>query len=209
MSRMEKTEVHGLMNRHLYSIALVILSAVIFALSSCSNEKPSNDKNTLEVEEVILTPDFSSDSAYYYVEKQVGFGPRVPNTLEHNTCGVWLADELRRHGAEVIVQEARSKAFDGKILELQNIVGQYNLEAKSRVMLYAHWDTRPFADSPINEKDVNKPIDGADDGASGVGVLMELAEVISQNPIDAQDLGIEPLESRTSKRIGLGSRKRT
>ncbi len=90
---MGKVEVHGLMNRHLHYIVGFMLSLVIFALPSCSNEKPSNDTITPEVEEVILTPNFSSDSAYYYVEKQVGFGPRVPNTLEHNTCGVWLADE--------------------------------------------------------------------------------------------------------------------
>ena len=172
---MGKTEVHGLMNRHLHCLVGAMLSVVTFALPSCSNEKPSHDK-TPEVEEVFLTPDFSSDSAFYYVEKQVGFGPRVPNTLEHNKCGAWLADELRRHGADVIVQEARAKAFDGKILELKNIVGQYNLEAKSRVMLYAHWDTRPFADKDTVRK--NEPIDGANDGGSGVGILDPFKEIL-------------------------------
>ena len=102
---MEKTEVHGLMNKYLdYSVGVVLI-AVIFIWTSCSNENESKDNNIHEVDEVIVTPDFSSDSAYYYVEKQVGFGPRVPNTKEHDKCGVWLAEELRRHGADVIVQE--------------------------------------------------------------------------------------------------------
>ena len=183
---MEKTEVHGLMNRYLdYSVG-VMLIAVIFIWTSCSNENESKDNNIHEVDEVIVTPDFSSDSAYYYVEKQVGFGPRVPNTKEHDKCGVWLAEELRRHGADVIVQEARSKAFDGKILELKNIVGQFNLEAKSRIMLYAHWDTRPFADKDTVRK--NEPIDGANDGGSGVGVLLEIARQFS---LKAPNIGVD------------------
>jgi glutaminyl-peptide cyclotransferase len=183
---MGRTVVHGLMNRHLLYIVGVILIIGIFALPSCSNEKESHDKNNQEVKKVIVTPDFSSDSAYYYVEKQVGFGPRVPNTKEHDKCGVWLADELKRHGAEVIVQEARSKAFDGKILELKNIVGQYNLDAKSRIMLYAHWDTRPFADKDTVRK--NEPIDGANDGGSGVGVLLEIARQFS---IKSPNIGVD------------------
>ena len=137
----------------------------------------------VEVEvEPIVAPDFNADSAYYFVQKQVDFGPRVPNTPEHDACGEWLASELDRFGAEVIVQRARARAFDGKLLELQNIIGQFNPKASSRVLLYAHWDTRPFADKDSTRMDV--PIDGANDGGSGVGVLLEIARQLSINPAE-------------------------
>ena len=90
------------------------------------------------------------------------FGPRVPNTSEHDKCGVWLAEELEKYGAEVIVQKARARAYDGKLLELSNIIGQFNPQARSRVLLFAHWDTRPFADKDSTRIDI--PIDGANDG---------------------------------------------
>ncbi|MDG2363370.1 MAG: M28 family peptidase, partial [Flavobacteriales bacterium] len=93
---------------------------------------------------------------------------------------------LRRHGANVIVQKGKSKAFDGKILELSNIVGQYNLNSKNRIMLYAHWDTRPFADKDIIR--INEPIDGANDGGSGVGVLLEIARQLGDK---APNVGVD------------------
>ncbi|MDA0731285.1 MAG: M28 family peptidase [Bacteroidetes bacterium] len=134
----------------------------------------------------VEVPEFSGDSAYIYVERQVAFGPRVPNSVEHNNCGEWLADELRRHGADVIVQKGKAKAFDGKILELSNIVGQYNIDSKNRIMLYAHWDTRPFADKDIIR--INEPIDGANDGGSGVGVLLEIARQLGEK---APNVGVD------------------
>jgi glutaminyl-peptide cyclotransferase len=134
----------------------------------------------------VEVPEFSGDSAYIYVERQVAFGPRVPNSVEHNNCGEWLADELRRHGADVIVQKGKAKAFDGKILELSNIVGQYNIDSKNRIMLYAHWDTRPFADKDIIR--INEPIDGANDGGSGVGVLLEIARQLGDK---APNVGVD------------------
>jgi hypothetical protein len=137
-------------------------------------------------EDIVEVVEFSGDSAYFYVEHQVAFGPRVPNTSNHLRCGEWLANELRRHGADVIVQKGKSKAFDGKILELSNIVGQYNTNAKSRVMLYAHWDTRPFADKDVVR--INEPIDGANDGGSGVGVLLEIARQLNEK---APNVGVD------------------
>ncbi len=134
----------------------------------------------------VEVPEFSGDSAYIYVERQVAFGPRVPNSVEHNNCGEWLANELRRHGADVIVQKGKAKAFDGKILELSNIVGQYNIDSKNRIMLYAHWDTRPFADKDIIR--INEPIDGANDGGSGVGVLLEIARQLGDK---APNVGVD------------------
>lgn len=177
---MEKKEARGRMNR----VVILGVLAGFIALWGC-DESGGSGNNSVDIDvvtEKIVAPEFSSDSAYYFIQKQVAFGPRVPNSEEHEKCGVWLANELRRFGAEVIVQEVRSKAFNGKILNLSNIVGQFNPDKKKRVMLYAHWDTRPFADKDSVRS--NEPIDGANDGGSGVGVLLEIARQLSLRPAD-------------------------
>jgi len=166
-------------------VGVLILSGVI---CGCESDEGGKER-VVEVEagrDSVEVPEFSNDSAYIYIERQVAFGPRVPNSVEHDNCGEWLADELRRHGADVIVQKGKSKAFDGKILELSNIVGQYNLDSKNRIMLYAHWDTRPFADKDIIR--INEPIDGANDGGSGVGVLLEIARQLGEK---APNVGVD------------------
>jgi glutaminyl-peptide cyclotransferase len=136
-------------------------------------------------------PRFSQDSAYAYIAKQVAFGPRVPNTSEHEACGDWMADKLRSFGLEVIEQTFQATAFDGTVLNGRNIIGQYNPGATNRILFAAHWDTRPFADSPLNNERMAEPIAGADDGGSGVGVLLEIARQLQANPIDDQDLGVD------------------
>ena len=110
----------------------------------------------------IVAPAFNEDSAYAYVATQVAFGPRVPNTETHDACADWLASELARHGAQVTVQEGRARAFDGTILNMKNIVGSFHPESRDRVLLFAHWDTRPFADKDSLRQ--REPIDGANDG---------------------------------------------
>lgn len=170
-----KREALGQMNK-----VLQLFTALAIIATGCSTEPTKAP--AVEQPEPIVAPDFNADSAYAFVEKQVDFGPRVPNTSEHDECAKWLASELERFGADVIVQDARAKAYDGKILELQNIIGQFNPKARSRVMLYAHWDTRPFADKDSLRKDV--PIDGANDGGSGVGVLLEIARQLSIKPAE-------------------------
>ena len=128
--------------------------------------------------------DFSADSAYAYIERQVSFGPRVPNTPAHAKTGDWLVAELNRHGAKVLEQKARLKAFDGTVLNARNIFASFNPEAKKRVLLLAHWDCRPWADQDADPDKRKLPVDGANDGASGVGVLLEIARQLSLNPID-------------------------
>lgn len=127
-------------------------------------------------------PEFNADSAYAYIARQVGFGPRVPNTPAHAACAEWLAGELARHGADVTVQEGRVRAFDGTVLNIKNIIGSYQPERKDRVLLFAHWDTRPFADKDTLRQ--REPIDGADDGGSGVGVLLEVARHLGADTLD-------------------------
>ncbi|MDZ7607534.1 MAG: M28 family peptidase [Cyclobacteriaceae bacterium] len=106
---------------------------------------------------------------------------RVPNTDPHKLCADYLINKLKSYKAEVVVQEFVEQAYNGQMLNLKNIIGSYNPEAKKRVLLAAHWDTRPFADKDTERR--NEPIDGANDGASGVGVLLEIARTMSKNEL--------------------------
>lgn len=171
------------------------------ALISCGNSSKKDSgssEETTENETIITAPAFSSDSAYQYIADQVAFGPRVPNTPAHKACGDYLAKQLERFGAKVYNQSADLIAYDGTILKARNIVGVYNPENKNRVLLCAHWDSRPYADQD-KEENHHRAIDGANDGASGVGVLLEIARQIQmQAPaigidiafFDAEDYGI-------------------
>lgn len=128
---------------------------------------------------LVETPEFSGDSAYSHVARQVAFGPRVPNSAAHQACASWITQKLKDYGADVTVQTGRVTAYDGAVLDIQNIFGAFRPDAKRRVLLYAHWDTRPYADrDSVRIKD---PIDGANDGASGVGVLLELARIMGDS----------------------------
>ena len=166
------------------------LSLLFFAtgLISCGNSSGKSSIIEDESEEnVIQAPDFNADSAYVYIEEQVKFGPRVPNSEAHKKCAAHLVSELERFGAKVTVQEADLVAYDGTILKSTNIVGSYNLDAKKRVMLCSHWDSRPYADQD-DEKYHHTAIDGANDGASGVGVLLEIAR---QLQLQMTEIGID------------------
>lgn len=126
------------------------------------------------------TPAFDADSAYAYVANQVAFGPRVPNTEAHRACGHYLAAELARFGAKVYEQEATLTAYDNTALQARNIIGAFRPEEKRRIMLFAHWDSRPYADEEADPAHHHTPIDGADDGGSGVGVLLEIARQLGK-----------------------------
>lgn len=171
--------------RNNFLISLLLLLSVIFGCESSKNtgEKISR-KNPFKT---LTVPSFNSDSAYIFIEKQVSFGPRVPNSLNHVQCGDYLISTLKEFGAKVTVQEFAEVAYNGKILRLRNIIGSFNPSSRKRILLAAHWDTRPFADKDTINRDT--PIDGANDGASGVGVLLELARVLSCN--DKPKAGID------------------
>ena len=144
--------------------------------------------------------EFSADSAYSYVERQVAFGPRVPNTDAHRKAGDWLASELRRHGAAVKEQKMTLTAFDSTKLQARNVFGSFNPQSGERLLLVAHWDCRPWADADPDPEKRTLPVDGANDGASGVGVLLETARLLGSNSpamgvdilfVDAEDWGTD------------------
>ena len=162
-------------------LPLLALPFLIFMLSSCDDSKKPKEKAASTLPQPIKlqpAPVFNEDSAYYFVEKQVSFGPRVPNTEAHKACGNWLVSRLQQYEALVTEQVFTEQAFNGKTLQLRNIVGSINPQAKKRILLAAHWDSRPFSDHYPNPDVFNTPIDGANDGASGVGVLLEILRAI-------------------------------
>ena len=157
----------------LFAIVLSFLSACSFASHS---EKTKQDDAIVRV-----VPTFNPDSAYQYVKAQCDFGPRVPGTEAHTACLQYFVEQFSRFGADtVIVQEGESMIYDGTKMPIRNVVASYGLGKPNRVMICAHWDSRPFADNDINPNNRRKAIIGANDGASGVGVMMELARQLGQ-----------------------------
>ena len=169
----------------------MIIIAITILLTSCG-EKRSQDapKTNNDTKKTSVIPSFNADSAYLFVAKQTSFGPRVPETQAHSDCSQWLTAKLNAFADTVIVQEFRTKLFNGRGIDGQNIVASFHPEAKKRIVLAAHWDSRPYADHDPNEANLRKPIDGANDGASGVGVLLECARLFKQQPL-SNNLGVD------------------
>lgn len=161
--------------------SLLFVAIILFVScgdeSSKSTKSPKSKTKTIK-KPALQRPDFNADSAYYFIQKQVDFGPRVPNTEPHQKAANYLSQKLSSYGFEVTEQKTQVKAFNGKNLNLTNIIGEYKPELNNRILLFAHWDTRPFADQDTENK--TKPIDGANDGGSGVGVLLEIARQIEK-----------------------------
>lgn len=151
---------------------------LLLLLVSCKNtrDKPqaSQENGQIPVE----VPAFSPDSAYLFVEQQVAFGPRVPGTNAHSRAADYLVSRFTEFGADVTVQEFDQTTYDNNRVRLKNIIATFYPERKKRILLAAHWDTRPFADA--DKENPNAPMDGANDGGSGVAVLLEIARVLGQ-----------------------------
>jgi hypothetical protein len=163
----------------------LIVVALTVVMVSCKEKKV---KQTQADQPKINIPVFIADSAYTYIKAQVDFGPRVPNTQSHAQCADYLFGKLKSFADTAMVQSFNVKAFDGTILHAKNIFGSFNPDVQKRVLLCAHWDSRPFADHDPDASLHNKPIDGANDGASGVGLLLEMARLMMK---DKPGIGVD------------------
>lgn len=141
---------------------MIVLASVfmMFSAFSCGGGSKTSSANEQNEKVVVNVPQFDADSAYLYVKNQVDFGPRVPNTKEHVACGNYLAEQLEAFGAQVTNQYADLIAYDGTLLKARNIIGSYKPESKKRIALFAHWDTRPWADNDADSKNHHTPILG-------------------------------------------------
>ena len=150
---------------------------VIGVLVSC-NKKPAEQPR----------PAFNADSAYTYIETQMAFGPRVPNSKAHNDCAVWFIQQLRARGAKVELQRGQMPDYRGNMQQIYNIIAHFStpeIADRPRILLGAHYDTRPWCDEEpeYSERFYNVP--GANDGAGGVGVLLEIARQLGQRLADS------------------------
>lgn len=149
-----------------------LMGALLF--SACSSKPKTLDR-----------PAFCADSAYAYIEKQMSFGPRVPNSKGHNDCAVWLIQKLRSFGAEVELQRGQMPDYRGHMQQIYNIIAHFTPSSSPRILLGAHYDTRPWCDEEENYSDRFYNVPGANDGASGVGVLLEVARQIGLKVADS------------------------
>ena len=180
--------------------AMITSMTIIISCGAGKKTTPAPEQSNAEEQSTAAASSyaFSPDSAYAFVEKQVSFGPRVPGSEAHRLCGDWLAGKLKAFGADVAEQTAELTAFDGTRIPMRNIFARINPQAGKRILLLAHWDSRPWADHDPDPSRRSSPIDGANDGASGVGVLLELSRSLQDSGAgidillcDAEDWGEE------------------
>ena len=184
-------------------INILTVTALTVMLYSCSGCKENKDK-VETTDYVSNAPTFNEDSAYQFIKRQCEFGPRVMNSEAHDRCGDFIVETFKKYGAEVYEQVADLKLYDGTPVKNRNIIAAFNPQSPSRVIIASHWDSRPWADNDPDRQNHKTPIDGANDGASGVAVLMELARILSTNQLqfgvdlicfDAEDAGVPHWES--------------
>lgn len=169
----------------------ILLPIWIFALLLTACTACESDKKTPPPPPPINLPkvNFNADTTFQFIQKQVDFGPRTPGSEAHKACADWLVAILKRFGGKVTVQESEVTASMGGKVPMYNIIGAFNPNASKRILLAAHWDTRLMADQDADESRQKEPIDGANDGGSGVGILLEIARQISLTPL--QNIGVD------------------
>jgi hypothetical protein len=178
---------------HTMQKVLVLLSILIVVIFFSCKQKPAQTSDQTDASETaskIKAADFNADSAWNFVNEQVKFGPRVPNSIAHKKCAAWLEATLKKYTPNVVIQPFTAKAYDGTTLNCKNIIASFNPKSTTRVLLCAHWDSRPYADNDPDSTYHRTPIDGANDGASGVGVLLEIAR---QLKVSTAAIGVDIL----------------
>ncbi|MDD5507718.1 MAG: M28 family peptidase [Bacteroidales bacterium] len=172
------------MNKLLFFVFIFIL---LFTVGCKRKEKPAPPEPQT-VEQKVAVPAFNADSAFGFVRAQVDFGPRIPNTEAHRACARYLAGKMRQYTPDVIEQKGKVRAYDGTVLNFNNIIASFRPGEKARVLLCAHWDSRHIADHDPDPALRKTPVTGANDGASGVGVLIEVARQLS---LAAPGIGVD------------------
>lgn len=161
--------------------SLKILS-LILVLASCSPEKPKDEpvieQPTVVSKPRIIPPTFNDDSAFSYVKAQADMGPRVPGSKAHEKSIAYFKSRFEKFGAQVLIQTAGAKTYDGKQWLLKNVIASFNPLSNNRIILGAHFDSRPISEKETDPKLKEKPCPGVNDGASGVGVLLEVARIL-------------------------------
>lgn len=180
------------MNKNIFAVISLVL-----LVASCGNLKKQTTDESASLQPV--GPVFCSDSAYLYCQAQCDFGPRTMNSKAHDDCEKWIISKFESFGMQVTAQKAVLKGYDGTSLNSTNIIASYRPDLTDRVLLCAHWDSRPWADNDPDEANWKTPVMAANDGASGVAVMLEIARLLSKDTLqlgvdficfDAEDWGV-------------------
>lgn len=192
----------------------MLIPAIGFmACNGCKNQNEnqtvtSSDTTRANAAPVVI-PAFNADSAYSFIKTQVDFGPRIPGTKAHEECLQFFLKELQRDSLKVTVQRGTARTYDGKVFQFQNVIASVRPNNPARIVLFGHWDTRPWAD--LDTINPTKPFDGADDGGSSAAVLLELGRHLHDHPpaigvdlvfFDLEDYGQEDGGSANSWCLG-------
>ena len=187
-------------------IVLMLLTLAVFFLWYCLwplfSQYVAADEAEQDAADEQLAPKgpaFSADRAFEFVKKQCEFGPRAMNTEGHERCKEWIVKEFEAAGCQVEQQRVDLVGYDGTTLKATNIIARLNPEQSPRILICAHWDSRPWADNDPDEANWRKPILAANDAASGVAVMLELARIFTRDTLlnkgidfvcfDAEDWG--------------------
>ena len=180
------------MNKNIFAVISLVL-----LVASCGNLKKQTTDESASLQPV--GPVFCADSAYLYCQAQCDFGPRTMNSKAHDDCEKWIISKFESFGMQVTPQKAVLKGYDGTSLNSTNIIASYRPDLTDRVLLCAHWDSRPWADNDSDEANWKTPVMAANDGASGVAVMLEIARLLSKDTLqlgvdficfDAEDWGV-------------------
>ena len=164
----------------------IVFACLCFLVVSCKQDKPVPE--AIVKKEPVKIPPSNADSLFAFIEAQVGFGHRYPSAPGHLKIREWIKAKMSSYGATVQEQAFKVSFYDVKDADAYNIIASINPNHNKRILLAAHYDSRIVAEKDPDETKKDDPILGADDGASGVSVLIEIARVVQQNPID---LGID------------------
>jgi Zn-dependent M28 family amino/carboxypeptidase len=203
-------------NKMRYNLMFLLIPAFLLINACDGGQGKAVEKKKTAGQETVKAPEFNHDSAFSFVKAQVTFGPRTPGSEAHGLCASYLARTLERFTDSVIMQDFKARNYEGTTLNGKNIIGIINPDSRARITLAAHWDSRPFADHDPDPVKRDQPIDGANDGASGVGIILEIARLLKDTPppigvdlifFDLEDFG-PPQDSQGEKSNeywGLGS----
>jgi len=179
-------------------LILIILTTVL--INSCGENKVEVSKPLFELKAQSVIPKFDANNTYQYIKEQIKFGSRNPNSMAHSAALNYLFNTLSKYTQNVTKQSFNYTGYNGEVLKLTNIIAKFNPQDKNRIMICAHWDSRPRSDHSKDPSKMNLPVLGANDGASGVAVILELARILNENKInygidlvlfDGEDYGLE------------------
>ena len=155
---------------------IMLVTAIPLAVASCGGGDSGGSTVTVRVER----PAFDADRAFRDLQRQVAFGPRIPGSAGHAQQLEWLETELRALADTVFLDPFEQVTGEGHELDLTNVIARFGPADGSRLLLLTHWDTRPRADQSVEPADREKPVPGANDGASGTAILLELARMFNE-----------------------------